>query len=153
MSSSPAASLLLSVGTRTIFGLLVGLAFLLVKRLFSNKRLGIAIVSILSPTVHAAIVYAVMGLFFPQQNLGSSSNFILDLSNILPTLLCFLLLQFLWSLYKLPLVRNFLLMLIIQPKICAERTHYTLHGEFLFYLHSALRLLPLIILPIACLTC
>ena len=107
MSSSPAASLLLSVGTRTIFGLLVGLAFLLVKRLFSNKRLGIAIVSILSPTVHAAIVYAVMGLFFPQQNLGSSSNFILDLSNILPTLLCFLLLQFLWSLYKLPLVRNF----------------------------------------------
>ena len=107
MSSSPATSLLLSVGTRTIFGLLVGLAFLLVKRLFSNKRLGIAIVSILSPTVHAAIVYAVMGLFFPQQNLGSSSNFILDLSNILPTLLCFLLLQFLWSLYKLPLVRNF----------------------------------------------
>lgn len=107
MSSYPAASLLLSVGTRTIFGLLVGLAFLLVKRLFSNKRLGIAIVSILSPTVHAAIVYAVMGLFFPQQNLGSSSNFILDLSNILPTLLCFLLLQFLWSLYKLPLVRNF----------------------------------------------
>lgn len=107
MSSSPAASLLLSVGTRTIFGLLVGLAFLLVKRLFSNKRLGIAIVSILSPTVHAAIVYAVMGLFFPQQNLGSSSNFILDLSNILATLLCFLLLQFLWSLYKLPLVRNF----------------------------------------------
>lgn len=107
MSSSPATSLLLSVGTRTIFGLLVGLAFLLVKRLFSNKRLGIAIVSILSPTVHAAIVYAVMGLFFPQQNLGSSSNFILALSNILPTLLCFLLLQFLWSLYKLPLVRNF----------------------------------------------
>lgn len=107
MSSSPVASLLLSVGTRTIFGLLVGLAFLLVKRLFSNKRLGIAIVSILSPTVHAAIVYAVMGLFFPQQNLGSSSNFILDLSNILATLLCFLLLQFLWSLYKLPLVRNF----------------------------------------------
>ena len=138
MSSCPATSLLLSVGTRTIFGLLVGLAFLLVKRLFSNKRLGIAIVSILSPTVHAAIVYAVMGLFFPQQNLGSSSNFILDLSNLLATLSCFLLLQFLWSLYKLPLVRNFCSYVIHPTKnLRGKNPLYIAWGIFILFTLSA----------------
>lgn len=107
LSGSPAASLFLSVGTRTLFGLLVGLAFFLVRRLFPYKRLGIGIISFLAPTVHAAMVYTAMALLFPRQNSGVTSTFMLDLSNVFATLLCVVLLQVLWVLYRLPIVRNF----------------------------------------------
>lgn len=107
LSGSPAASLFLSVGTRTLFGLLVGLAFFLVRRFFPYKRLGIGIISFLAPTVHAAMVYTAMALLFPQQNSGVTSTFMLDLSNVFATLLCVVLLQVLWVLYRLPIVRNF----------------------------------------------
>lgn len=107
LSGSPAASLFLSVGTRTLFGLLVGLAFFLVRRFFPYKRLGIGIISFLAPTVHAAMVYTAMALLFPRQNSGGTSTFMLDLSNVFATLLCVVLLQVLWVLYRLPIVRNF----------------------------------------------
>ena len=107
LSGSPAASLFLSVGTRTLFGLLVGLAFFLVRRFFPYKRLGIGIISFLAPTVHATMVYTAMALFFPQQISGGTSTFMLNLSNVFATLLCVVLLQVLWVLYRLPIVRNF----------------------------------------------
>lgn len=107
LSGSPAASLFLSVGTRTLFGLLVGLAFFLVRRFFPYKRLGIGIISFLAPTVHAAMVYTAMALLFPRQNSGVTSTFMLNLSNVFATLLCVVLLQVLWVLYRLPIVRNF----------------------------------------------
>ena len=84
-----------------------GLAFYFVGRHFKNKRLGIGIVCFLAPTVHAAMVFAAMGFFFPQQDFGFKPTFMLDLSNVLATLLCIVLLQVLWSVYKLPVVRNF----------------------------------------------
>ena len=107
LSGSPAASLFLSVGTRTLFGLLVGLAFFLVRRFFPYKRLGIGIISFLAPTVHAAMVYTAMALLFSRQNSGGTSTFMLDLSNVFATLICVVLLQVLWVLYRLPIVRNF----------------------------------------------
>lgn len=107
LSGSPAASLFLSVGTRTLFGLLVGLAFSLVRRFFPYKRLGIGIISFLAPTVHAAMVYTAMALLFSRQNSRGTSTFMLDLSNVFATLICVVLLQVLWVLYRLPIVRNF----------------------------------------------
>lgn len=107
LSGSPAASLFLSVGTRTLFGLLVGLAFFLVRRFFPYKRLGIGIISFLAATVHAAMVYTAMALLFPLQNSRDTSTFMLNLINVFATLLCVVLLQVLWVLYRLPIVRNF----------------------------------------------
>ena len=105
MSGTPVESLLLSVGTRTLFGFLVGVAFWLVKK-WSNRRLGIGIVSFLAPTVHAALVYAAMGLFFPQIE-TASATFFLNTSNILATVVCVVLLELLWTVSRLSAVQNF----------------------------------------------
>ena len=153
LSGSPAASLFLSVGTRTLFGLLVGLAFFLVRRFFPYKRLGIGIISFLAPTVHAAMVYTAMALLFPRQNSGGTSTFMLDLSNVLPPCYALYCYRFYGFYTDSPLSAISVPMSISRQKISAEEILYILHGVFLFCLPSALRLLPLVILPIACPTC
>ena len=65
MSGYPLESFLLSVGTRTLFGLVMGLAYLAARRC---RREGccVALLAILGRTVHAALVYAAMACFFPE---------------------------------------------------------------------------------------
>lgn len=82
MSGQPLESVLLSVGTRLLFGLLVGLLF----QCFRNTRWAggwVALVAFLGPFLHALLVYGAMALFFPQagytpmdavQELGTPSD-------------------------------------------------------------------------------
>ena len=68
-SSQPIQSLLLSVGTRILFGLLVGLLYAMARR-FRHQTLWIALISIAGKTLHALLVYSAMALFFPELGFG-----------------------------------------------------------------------------------
>ena len=65
LSGYPLGSLLLSVGTRALFGWLVGMLFMLAKKL-RHPRIGIGVVSALSPKVHSILVYSAMEFLFPE---------------------------------------------------------------------------------------
>lgn len=64
-SGAPVGSLLLSVGSRALFGLLIGLAFQFA-RTQKQSRLYRCVFSALSPKLHSLLVYTAMGLFFPE---------------------------------------------------------------------------------------
>ena len=65
LSGNPAGSLVLSVGSRMLFGLAVGLLYAAARRL-RHPGWGIALVSYLARTVHSAFVYGAMYLCFPE---------------------------------------------------------------------------------------
>lgn len=91
-SGAPVQSVLLSVGTRALFGLLVGLVFWAARR-SHTPRLWCGVIAALSPMVHGALVYGALGLLFPQQavNLVRASAF--SQSDLLLAVLCVLLVE------------------------------------------------------------
>ncbi|MFQ6878913.1 MAG: ECF transporter S component [Oscillospiraceae bacterium] len=65
MSEKPFASILLSVGSRALFGLIIGLLY----RIAKNSRhpiAGILLVSTVGRTIHTVLVYSFMQLLFPE---------------------------------------------------------------------------------------
>lgn len=68
-SGRPLESFLLSVGTRTLFGLLVGLLYLAARRT-RHKGIWIGVISFLGRPLHAFLVYSAMGYFFPEAGYG-----------------------------------------------------------------------------------
>lgn len=65
MSEKPFASILLSVGSRALFGLIIGLLY----RVAKNSRhpiAGILLVSTVGRTIHMVLVYSFMQLLFPE---------------------------------------------------------------------------------------
>lgn len=65
MSEKPLASILLSVGSRALFGLIIGLLY----RVAKNSRhpiAGILLVSTVGRTIHTVLVYSFMQLLFPE---------------------------------------------------------------------------------------
>ena len=71
-SGNPLGSLVLSVGARLLFGLVVGLLYLAVRRL-PYPGLWVGVVSFFGRTVHSLLVYSAMALFFPQAGYGPAS--------------------------------------------------------------------------------
>ena len=63
-STAPLSSFILSVGTRTLFGFLVGLLFSLAKKTAHPKAWCIVVAGI-AYKIHAFLVYTAMGIFFP----------------------------------------------------------------------------------------
>lgn len=105
MSDNPLGSLILSVGTRTLFGFLIGILFLIAKKC-SHKRTVTGIIALLSPSIHASLVYGAIDIFFPQ-NGSSSRNGLLNISNILASIVCILLIEILLIISRLKVTRNF----------------------------------------------
>ena len=64
-SIKPLASILLSVGSRMVFGLLVGLLYSWTRRL-RHPGVGIAMISYLGKPLHALMVYSALALLFPE---------------------------------------------------------------------------------------
>lgn len=92
LSGAPLESILLSVGSRALFGLTVGLLFYFTKKAPRFRPFWIALISAIGKTLHAVFVYGFMGILFPEQgfhltsafeSLGSAS----DLVTILVTIL------------------------------------------------------------------
>lgn len=61
-SSSPLGSVLLSVGARALFGLIVGIIFSLVRKK-KHIYLWNGLIAAISPGIHSFLVYGAMGLF------------------------------------------------------------------------------------------
>ena len=64
LSGAPVKSLLLSVGTRTLFGLLIGLLFSWAKKT-KHRKIGFAVIAACASRLQAAMVFSAMGLLFP----------------------------------------------------------------------------------------
>ena len=69
LSGAPFGSLMLSVGSRALFGLTVGLLYAAVRRT-RHPTLGVAAVSFFGQRLHALLVYSAMALFFPEAGYG-----------------------------------------------------------------------------------
>ena len=65
MSGKPVESLLLSIGTRALFGFTVGLLYKLAKS-GPHPIISIVLVTSVGRTLHSAIVYIFMGALFPE---------------------------------------------------------------------------------------
>ena len=83
LSGSPVGSLLLSVGSRALFGLVSGLLYVAARRLRSTA-VWIAVASFFGRMIHSLMVYSVMGLFFPEAGFGPADAFsgFFTLSNV-----------------------------------------------------------------------
>ena len=73
ISGKPVASILLSVGSRALFGFVVGLLYRAAER-SKHPLLGVVVVSSLGRTIHAFLVYTFMEIFFPEAGLGISNT-------------------------------------------------------------------------------
>ena len=73
MSGKPVESLILSVGTRALFGFLAGLLYQAAKK-GKHPLAGVVAVSSLGRTLHTVLVYSCMGLFFPEAGFDITST-------------------------------------------------------------------------------
>lgn len=84
MSGKPLQSILLSVGARALFGLIIGILYLAAKH--SKYRVaGILMITSMGRLIHSACVYGFMGIFFPEfgSNIFSAFHNILEKENII----------------------------------------------------------------------
>lgn len=99
LSGSPAGSILLSVGTRALFGLLIGMAFWLAKKsrhywLFSG------IIAAVSPKFHSLLVYSAMGILFPALGKDFHSAFHWKPNDTIFLLICVFTVEILLKVYE-----------------------------------------------------
>ena len=98
-SSEPLASLLLSVGTRAVFGLFVGLAFSTVRK-SKRFRSWLCLLSVLAIRVHVLLVYGAMGILFPAFGKDFSAAFKLDYRDFISAIICMFLVAITWEVYN-----------------------------------------------------
>ncbi len=75
LSGSPVRSLLLSVGSRALFGLLIGLLYQLANRSDRHTTQWLALVTLFGKHLHSILVYGAVGLLFPQLGYGVKNAF------------------------------------------------------------------------------
>ena len=86
-SDFPIGSILLSVGTRVLFGFLLGCLFQLTRK-SKRKNLCKLLITIAAPKLHALLVYTAMGLFFPSLGLIFHQSLCLKKRPHHPAVLC-----------------------------------------------------------------
>lgn len=91
-SGRPMESLLLSVGTRTLYGLLIGLLYQSAAKSRHPKG-GRYAVSLIATQLQALLVYGAMGLFFPELGYDFRSAFRVGLNELGLALLCVVLVE------------------------------------------------------------
>ncbi len=75
LSGEPIASLFLSIGSRVLFGFVVGLLFFWAKKSRRASLFWISLVSFSGRLIHSLFVYAFMGILFPEMGLNVFSTF------------------------------------------------------------------------------
>ncbi len=118
MSGYPIKSILLSVGTRTLFGLVCGLLFVLAGRCRA-KRIVSAVIAFLAPRLHSVFVYLAMKLLFPEVMNNFKTTFQMDIGSLIVSVLCVLLVEIIHNLLQNGRIRIFL--------------EYVGHGRGIFY--------------------
>ena len=74
LSGHPLASLFLSVGSRVLFGLLIGLLYAWARRM-RHPYFWMGLVSYLGRSIHSFLVYSTMAICFPEAGYGPSAVF------------------------------------------------------------------------------
>lgn len=86
-SGNPEGSILLSVGSRVLFGFLIGCFFSIVKgRKF--EKAGTWMISFAAPWLHAFLVYTAMGIFFPNLGYNTSSTLHIGINDVAVAAFC-----------------------------------------------------------------
>ncbi len=105
LSGAPVSSLLLSIGTRMLFGLLIGIAFQYAKKA-KHSRLYIGLIAAIAPEIHALLVYTAMGLLFPELGNDFRSALHWKFNDIVFGIVCIVVVECLWALYRSDFVQR-----------------------------------------------
>lgn len=105
VSAAPIKSILLAVGSRALFGLVIGYSFSLAKSI-SRPKLPIAIVAALAPKIHSFILYSAMGVLFPFLGYNCISAFKWSSGDFLIAVVCVVLAETSYILYNSESVRQ-----------------------------------------------
>lgn len=106
-SGAPFESMILSVGTRVLFGLIIGILFMLIK---NRKYVYIwnGVLAAFASQIHAILVYGAMGIFFPELGFNCISAFHLeDRGSLLIALICVICVEILYKVYNADSVRKY----------------------------------------------
>lgn len=95
MSGYPIRSFVLSVATRTLFGLIVGLLFWIVRKNQHRRRWSV-VIAFFAPKLHSVVVYFAMKSLFSSAIDNFGSTFQLDVSSFMTALLCAVLVVIIW---------------------------------------------------------
>lgn len=89
LSGDPIGSLFVSLGSRILFGFLVGILYRVAKRARRYVGLWIGLVSAIGRILHSILVYTFIGVFFPEMgfHIGSAFEDFGALNNILTSLM------------------------------------------------------------------
>ena len=97
-SGNPIGSILLSVGSRVLFGFVIGYLFSLIKGR-KYEKIGIWILSLISQWIHAFLVFIVMGACFPQLGYTGMSTFHMGINDALIALCCLFWVEIAYKIY------------------------------------------------------
>lgn len=133
-SEFPLGSFWLSVGTRTLFGLLIGLAFAYAGKRKHN-RLWRVVISAIAPKLHTLLVYSSMGFLFPELGYSFRNALHLKWRDALFSMVCIIIVELLWAAYQCDAVQN--IKLCINQSIhnpYTSRKMYLFFGAFEFFM-------------------
>lgn len=138
-SGFPVNSLLLSIGTRTLFGILIGFAFVFAKKT-KFSQVWIAAISAIAPKLHSLLVYSAMGLLFPKLGYDYHSTFHWNLDDILLPIVCVVIVELLWAFYQSDTIQNirFCIDQSIDNPYNYEKTNFLFTSFELFVLGMAI---------------
>lgn len=105
-SGMPLQSILLSIGTRTLFGFLTGLAFRAARKA-RFRRFWHGVIAALAPMVHGILVYGALGLLFPQYTAGLIRASAFSQSDLILALLCIVVVEAACAIWQSRPVRSF----------------------------------------------
>ncbi len=105
LSEAPLNSILLSIGTRALFGFLIGAAYLSVRQA-KYHRLWRGVISMIAPKIHSLIVYSAMGILFPRLGYHYSSALQWDWGDAVFAAICVMAVELLWILYQSNVMQN-----------------------------------------------
>lgn len=97
-SGNPIGSILLSVGSRVLFGFVIGYLFSLIKGR-KYEKIGIWILSLISQWIHAFLVFTVMGACFPQLGYTGMSTFHMGINDAFIALCCLFWVEVAYKIY------------------------------------------------------
>lgn len=105
-SDFPFGSVMLSVGSRVVFGFLLGWLFLMARE-SDHQRVWKPVIALAAPKLHAVLVYGAMGLFFPEYGFSARSALHWEKSDVVITLACAVIVLGLDRLYNSTYVTKF----------------------------------------------
>lgn len=97
-SGNPVGSILVSVGSRVLFGLVIGILFSFIKGRKYEKA-GIWILSLIAPWMHAFFVYTAIGIYFPKLGYGGSSTLHIGSNDVIIAVFCVFWVEIAYTIY------------------------------------------------------